>query len=94
MHGVACSLLGAVALLAALGIRNPLQMLPLLLFELSWKSIWLIAIALPLWSANQIDAATRETVFACLLGWVIFPVVIPWPYVFAHYVGKRGDRWK
>ena len=94
MDGVVSSLLAAVSVLAAVGIRYPLQMLPLLLFELLWKSIWLIAFALPLWSANQIDAGTRETAVACLMGIVIFPIVIPWPYVFANFVNKAGDRWR
>ncbi|MBL0124276.1 MAG: hypothetical protein IPP88_16655 [Betaproteobacteria bacterium] len=90
----ASSLLAAVSVLAALGIRYPLQMLPLLLFELVWKSIWLIAVAFPLWSAQQMDADTWESVNACLMGWVIFPIVIPWPYVLANYVKKTGDRWR
>ena len=90
---VAPSLLAAVSVLAALGIRYPLQMVPLLLFELVWKSIWLIAVALPLWSAHQIDAETWETVNACLMG-VTIPIVIPWHYVFANYLKKPGDRWK
>lgn len=94
MHGVANSLLAAIALFAVVGIRYPLQMLPLLLFEQLWKSIWLIAIALPLWSAHQVDADTMETVKACLMGIVLLPIVIPWPYVLAHYVKKPGDRWK
>jgi hypothetical protein len=90
----ASSLLAAVSVLAALGIRYPLQMLPLLLFELVWKSIWLIAVAFPLWCAQQMEADTWETINACLMGWVIFPVVIPWRYVLANYVTKRGDRWR
>ena len=94
MDGVVSSLLAAVSVLAALGIRYPLQMLPLLLFELVWKSIWLIAFALPLWSANQIDADTQKTVVDCLMGIVIFPIAIPWPYVFAQYVRKAGERWR
>jgi len=94
MHGVASSLLAAISVLAALGIRYPLRMLPLLLFELLWKAIWLLAIALPLWSANQLDADTMETVKACLMGIVLVPIVIPWPYVLAQYVKKPGDRWK
>lgn len=94
MHGPAGSLLAAVTIMAALGIRYPLQMLPLLLFELVWKSIWLIAVALPLWSVQQLDANTMESVVACLMGIVIFPVVIPWPYVLANFVRKPGDRWK
>ena len=92
--GVVSSLLAAVSVLAAFGIRYPLKMLPLLLFELIWKSIWLIAFALPLWSAHQIDAETGETVNACLMGIVILPVAIPWPYVLTTYVKKPGDRWK
>jgi len=79
MDGVVSSLLGAVAVVAALGIRYPLGMLPLLLFELVWKSIWLIAFALPLWSAHQIDAETQETVKACLMGIVIFPALFLGP---------------
>jgi len=94
MHGVACSLLAALSALMALGIRYPLQMLPLLLYELLWKAIWLAAVALPLWSAHQLDPNTMETVKACLRGIVLCPIVIPWPYVLANYVKKPGDRWR
>ncbi|MBP9144988.1 MAG: hypothetical protein KBI44_10930 [Thermoanaerobaculia bacterium] len=94
-HSVGRSLLAAVTVLAALGIRYPLRLLPLLLFELVWKSIWLSAIALPLWlSGNPIDPAMQETIRDCLLGLVIFPAVIPWPYVLAEFVRKPGDRWR
>ena len=93
MNSVACSLLAAVSVLAAVGIRYPLQMLPVLLFEIVWKSIWLIAVALPLWSANQIDARTSETVRDCLLGAILIPL-IPWRYVISQYVTKPGDRWR
>lgn len=94
MRSVVTSVLTAVSLLAVVGIRYPLKMLPLLLFELLWKSIWLLAVALPLWRADLIDTATAETVFACLMGIVLFPIVIPWRYVIANYIMKPGDRWK
>jgi hypothetical protein len=87
-------MLAAMAPLMALGIRSPLQMLPILLYELFWKSIWLVAIALPLWLGHRIDPDTAETVKACLFGVVIVPLVIPWPYVFANYIKRPGDRWK
>jgi hypothetical protein len=93
MSGVADSLLGALALLTLLGVRYPLAMLPLMLFEMTWKAAWLLAFALPLWSAHQRDADTAETVKACLMA-VAIPFIIPWPYVFAHYVKAPGDRWK
>jgi len=30
---------------------------------------------------------------ACLMGIVLCPIVIPWPYVLANYVKKPGDKW-
>jgi hypothetical protein len=92
-HGVASSLLAALSLLAGLGIRYPLQMLPVLLFELGWKAIWLIAIALPLWLAHDVDADTSRMAMTCLAAMIVVPLLIPWPYVFTNYVMKSGDRW-
>jgi len=94
MGSVVRSLLGAVSLLALLGLRYPLQMLPLLLFELVWKSIWVVAFGLPLWSGHRLDAGTAETLRDCLLGLVIFPIVIPWGHVWRRYFRQPGDRWK
>ena len=94
MNGVVSCLLGGVSILAALGIRYPLQMLPVLLFELIWKSIWLISVALPLWSAGQMDARTWSTVIDCLVGVTVMPIVIPWGYVISNYVKRPGDPWK
>ena len=93
MHGVASSMLAAISALAVLGIRYPLRMLPLLFFELLWKAVWLIAIALPLWSAGHMDADTASTVRDCLVV-IVFPIVIPWSYVAANYGKKPGDRWR
>ncbi len=94
MGSVVRAMLGAVSLLALLGLRYPLRMLPLLLFELVWKAIWVLAFGLPLWSADALDAGTSETLFACLMGLVIFPLVIPWRYVFAQYVRAPGEPWR
>lgn len=93
-HAIASSLLAALSLLAGLGIRYPLQMLPVFLFELAWKAIWLAAIGLPLWLAHDMDAGTWRTAITCLAAVVIVPLLIPWSYVFANYVMKAGDRWR
>lgn len=92
-HGIQYALLAGLGATAALGLRYPVQMLPVLLFELTWKTIYLAAFALPLWSAHQIDAATAADIKSVLMV-VIFIPLIPWRYVFAHYVLRRGDRWK
>jgi hypothetical protein len=92
-EGVETSILVAFSLLAFLGIRYPLQMLPLLLLECLWKLIWLTAVVLPLWAAGQIDEATLQVVIACA-SVLIIVAVIPWDHVVSRYVTGRGDRWR
>lgn len=92
-QGIRFSLLAGLGATAALGLRYPVQMLPLLVFELLWKAIYLIAFVLPLWSAHQINAAAAEDIKAVLIV-VLFIPLIPWRYVFRHYVLKHGERWK
>jgi hypothetical protein len=94
MGNVVGSVLGAVSLLAVLGIRYPLKLLPLLFFELVWKSMWVLMWGLPLWSANQLAPNTQETLIACLVGIVLVPLVTPWGYVLNEYVKAPGDRWR
>src|SRR5688500_6639054 len=68
MNGVVRSMLGAVTVLSYIGIRYPLQMLPVMFFELIWKSIWLAAFGLDLWRTGRLDAGTSDTVFDCIFG--------------------------
>lgn len=92
MHGVVISMLGALSALALLGLRYPLRMLPLLFFEMAWKAIWLLTVALPLWSTQQMDADTAQTAYECLMA-VVFLFLVPWRYVFENYVKKAGEPW-
>ena len=94
---VVISLLGGFALLAVLGIRYPLKMLPLLFFEFVWKAIWVLAFGLPLLLSGQLDPNVSfggtETLINCLLGIVLVPLVTPWGYVLKHHLKEPGDRW-
>jgi hypothetical protein len=89
---VECMLI-AMSLLALLGLRYPLRMLPILLFEVAWKIIWLAVIALPLWADNKLTGATRDQAGTVLLV-VILIAVIPWRYVFTRFIGSTGDPWR
>lgn len=88
------SFLGALSLLALLGIRYPLKMLPLLLFELLWKFIWLVAFALPGLSAGQLDPAMDAELHVYIVSVVLIAAVLPWRYVLTHYVMVPGDKWR
>jgi hypothetical protein len=92
-EGVETCMLVALSLLWILGLRYPLQMLPVLLFEIGWKLIWLAVIAVPMLLADDLDAATLSVLFACL--WIVIVLaVIPWRYVVRQYILKQGDPWR
>jgi hypothetical protein len=89
-HGIVMTMLAAFSILCAIGIRYPLQMLPLLLWELLWKSMWLLLVALPRWRAGTMDAATIQTATDCSVV-VLVLLAIPWGYVQRTFV-KRPAR--
>lgn len=84
------ALLGGLGLLSLLGLRYPLKMLPLLMFELVWKVIWVVSV-LPLWLSDSMDGYGQETFFACLMGIVLVPIVMPWGYLYRQFVRAPGD---
>ena len=92
-EGVVACLLTAMSLLAFLGLRYPVRMLPILLFEVIWKVIWITAVAVPHLIADDLDAATRAVLVNCSLV-VIIIAVIPWPYVWRRYVRAPADAWR
>ena len=92
-HGIQLSLMAGLGLTAVLGLRYPVQMIPLLLFELIWKAIYLLAFALPLWLAHQVTPAAAADIQAVFVV-VVFLPLIPWGYVVRHYILKADDPWK
>lgn len=90
VQAVAFGFWGALAALSGLGIRYPLKMLPLLFVQLLYKSIWMIAVALPLWSTYRSIDYTQDMVF----GIAVDLICIPWVYVWQSYVKGHGDRWR
>jgi hypothetical protein len=93
-RGVIPSLLGAVWVLAFVGLRYPLQMLPLLMFELVWKAIWLFDFGLPQWFSGHLPPTFAEDFFNISMGVVLMPLVMPWGYVYRHYAKQPPNRWR
>jgi len=82
--GLAGSVYVAFGLLSILGLRSPLKFAPVLVLQLAYKSIWLLAIALP--SLIRADAPTYLIVTTVVyVTYVIGDLIaIPFPYVFAR----------
>ncbi|GAA4276629.1 hypothetical protein [Aquimarina mytili] len=84
--GVAYSFWAAYATIMGLGIRFPLQMLPLLLLQLFYKSVWLLGIYVPLWFTGQLDSTFEGFLEPFAIAIPIDLIVIPWGYVFRNYI--------
>jgi hypothetical protein len=84
MRGLAKSMLAALALMSLLGVRYPLQMLPLMIYEVVWKTIWIILIAGRAWMAGKWNADIEGLFYDCI-GIIIAYFIIPWRYVWARY---------
>ena len=94
VNGVAFSFWATLSILSLLGLRYPLKMLPLLFVQLTYKAIWLVAVALPLRAAGALVSGGHEMALTFLVGGALDLLVIPWPYVLARYAKEPGDRWK
>lgn len=93
-HGAGMSFLGALTALSLLGVRYPVKMMPLMIFEFVWKLIWTLAVWLPLYLAHNVDADTAGNFFPIFLGVILVPLVLPWGFVWKNYVLAPADRWK
>jgi hypothetical protein len=90
VKGVAFAFWAALSALSGLGIRYPLKMTPLLLLQMFYKIVWLLAVGFPMWSTVR----STDLAHAMAIGVVVDLIGIPWSYVLATYVKERGDRWK
>ena len=93
MEGVETCMLAAFSLLCLLGLRYPLQMLPILLWEVIWKTLWLLLVPFPQWRSGHVDASLQPTLFAVSLVVLVY-LAIPWRYVWRQYAEAPGDRWR
>ena len=91
-QGQASCMLAAFSLMCLLGLRYPVQMLPVLLWEVTWKTLWLVLVPLPQWRAGHIDDAIKPSLFAISMVVIVY-AAIPWGYVFRRYVRADSERW-
>jgi hypothetical protein len=83
----------AYAVLSIFGLINPLRWLPIVMFEIFYKIIWLVIVAYPLWSTNQLAGSPAEGMARAFV-WVILPILaMPWSYAFRTYIwpSKSGQ---
>lgn len=93
-RGVQKAMIGTLWVLAFLVFRYPLKFLPVLLFELAWKIVWLLGFGLPQWRAGIGPPTLAEDLWSIGAFPLVCALVIPWGYVWRHYVKAPAERWR
>lgn len=91
--GVGHTMLASLALVSLAGVFHPLKLLPVMLFEIAWKSLWLLAIALPAW-LDQRPIPDILDLWPTVIGIPIMLAVVPWRYVWWLYFRQPVEPWR
>ena len=90
-RGIIASLLAGLWVSSFLTIRYPLKMMPIFLFEIVWKTLWLIDYGAPQWLAGTGSPRLGRDLFE--IGFFPLPIalIIPWGYVWRRFVKRTAD---
>ncbi len=76
----------AYSTLGILGLIHPLRMLPIMLFMIFYKSLWLITFAYPLWSTGELSNSPAAEMAGVFMMVPLAAISVPWIYAFKTYV--------
>jgi hypothetical protein len=93
-RGMIKAMLSGLWVMAFFAIRYPLKMVPLLLFEFVWKTIWLLSFGLPQWSAGVGSPRLSQDLWEIGAFPLVCALAIPWSYVWRCYVVAPSERWR
>jgi len=86
LHAVAWAVWATYPALAAFALLHPLRWLPLMVFTIGYKAVWLGFVALPLWQAGTMDGSNAQPIAESFLALPLLVLVVPWAYAWRTYV--------
>ena len=81
--GVAYSQWLAIALLSVLGLRSPFKFSPILLMVVTYKTVWMLALALPRAISGTLIPYGQTTAIEWVIIVIIYASLMPWKYILA-----------
>ena len=93
-RGMIKAFLTGLWLMSFLAVRYPLKMLPLFLFEFTWKAVWLLAFGLPQWFSGIGSPQLGRDLIEIGLTPIVLAFLIPWPYFWRHYFREPSEPWR
>ncbi|HMG47763.1 MAG TPA: hypothetical protein VK614_09915 [Allosphingosinicella sp.] len=92
VRGLMSSIVAGFWVMSILGLRDPLRIMPIFLFEFVWKTIWLLAFGLPRWSSGAEWPHLRQDLLEIGTFPFLLALLIPWGYVWRHYIKQPSVR--
>jgi hypothetical protein len=83
---VAFCVWAAYPILSIFGIIRPLRWLPIVIFMIFYKTLWVFAVAYPLWRAGALAGSPAEETAYIFVWAPVIALFVPWVYVFRNYV--------
>jgi len=72
--------------LGLFGLLQPLRWLPIMIFTIGYKAIWLALIAYPMWRAGTLAGTQTGAIAQSFLALPLLAAVVPWGYAWRTYV--------
>ena len=88
IRAVATCVWAAYATLSVFGLFHPLKWLPIMIFMIFYKSLWLLVVAYPLWREGTLAGSPAEEMTKTFLIIPLPIIAVPWKYVFENYIYK------
>ena len=83
---VAWCVWAAYPTLSIFGLLRPLKWLPIVIFMIFYKTLWVIVVAYPLWRAGILVGSPAEEMAHVFIWAPVIIIIVPWVYVFKNYV--------
>lgn len=90
VRAVAFCVWAAYSTLSFFGMINPLRWLPIVIFMIFYKSLWVIVVAYPLWRTGALAGSSAEEMAHVFVWAPVIAIFVPWAYVFRNYVRPGG----
>jgi len=85
-RAVAFCVWAAYPTLGVFGLLKPLRWLPIVIFMIFYKALWVVVVAYPLWRVGALAGSPAEEMANIFFYAPVVGIFVPWIYVFKTYV--------
>lgn len=89
---VAWCVWAAYPTLSLFGLFKPLRWLPLVIFMIFYKTVWLFVVAYPLWRAGTLAGSPPAEMAGVFIAAPFIALIVPWKYVLQNYIFGRATE--